>query len=200
MYPSHCIDEYYEKVDESAKRMIKGLGLENGTLTLQGFYKDGIFNFFEAGYRMGGAQAYIFTEYMWSANSLKYMINYALTGSMADYRVSEREDARFKSPCCNYYIALKHGIIDHVEGLNNVNNMDCVLNITEMVKSGDVIEDTNALDRIGYRIHVIGKSPEDLAKNLVRISNTIKVISTTGIEMQMEPLKYERCLDVINKK
>lgn len=200
MYPSHFIDEYYSKVDESAKRMIKGLGLNNGTLTLQGFYKDGNFFFFEAGFRMGGAQAYILTDYMWKANSLEYMINYALTGSMADYMVTERENARFKFPCCNYYIALNPGIVDYVEGLEDIKKFDFVLNVTEMVKPGDCIVDTNALERIGYRVHVIGEDKEELAKNLVNISRTIRIISTTGEEMQMEPLTYERCIDVINSK
>lgn len=200
IYPCCNIDEYYNKVDASAKKMISGMGLKNGTLTLQGFYKDGEFFFFEAGFRMGGAQAYIFTDYNWGANSLKYMINYALTGSMSDENLERVENAKFRYPCCNYYVVLKKGIIDHFENLEKVNTLPGVLNITQMCKEGEKILDTNALERIAFRIHVVGNNAEELSHNLVRVSETLRVISTTGQEMQMEPLSFNRCYDAINNK
>lgn len=200
MYPSNYINEYCDHVDASAKRMIKGMGLKDGTLTLQGFYKDGEFYFFEAGYRMGGAQAYILTDYINGANVLEYMINYALTGSMNDTPVSQIENVHFRYPCCNYYVALKPGKIEKVEGLNEVEEMRGVLNITPMCKVGDLIENTNALERVAYRIHVLGNDPDDLAKTLVNISQTLRIYNTNGEEMQLEPLTYERCMQAIMEK
>lgn len=200
MYPSSYIDEYCMDVDESAKRMIKGVGLKNGTITLQGFYKQGQFYFFESGFRMGGAQAYILTDYNNGANSLQYMINYALTGSMSNEDLSKIENVHFKYPCCNYYFVLKTGVVMSISGLDMVKKMKCVLNVTEYCKEGTVIEDTNALDRIGYRIHVVGENKEDLANNLVNISKTLHIISEEGEDMQMEPLTFERCMSVINTK
>ena len=38
---------------------------------------------------------------------------------------------------------------------------------------------------------------ENLARRLVDISRTLRIMSTEGYEMQIEPLKYERCLDTI---
>lgn len=197
MYPSRYIDKYYDEVNENAKRMFEAMGLKNGLVMLQGFYKNGKFMFFESGYRLGGEQMYILTDYMWGVNSLKYMINYVLTGSMSDEIISIKDNARFPYPCCNYYMALKAGIIGKIEGYNEVKNMDGVLNITEIRKPGDTIVDTNALDRIIYRFHVVGRTSEDLAKRLVNISNTIRVISINGDEMQIEHLTYERCLNAI---
>lgn len=200
MYPSNYIDEYCANVDESAKRMIAGMGLKDGTLTLQGFYKDGEFYFFEAGYRMGGAQAYILTDYNNGANVLEYMLNYALTGKMNDTPVSQIENVHFKYPCCNYYVALKPGTIARVEGLEKVEKMHGVINITPMCKVGDTIENTNALERVAYRIHVVGNDTEDLAKNLVSISEALQIYSTEGMEMQLEPLTYKRCIQAITER
>ena len=56
----------------------------------------------------------------------------------------------------------------------------------------------NALERICLRIHVVGETPEKLAENLVRISQTLQIISTNGNEMQLEPLEYDRCLKAIH--
>lgn len=197
LYPSRYLDQYYEEADSAAKEMFRKMGLKNGTINLQGFYKDGKFYFYEAGYRMGGAQAYILTEYMNGCNVLNYMINYVLTGKMSEERLADREDAHFPYPCCNYYMELKAGTIDHVEGMEEAETMPGVLNVTQMCHEGDVILETNEIGRAIYRIHVVGENDENLAQRLVDISRTIKVMSTDGYEMQIEPLEYKRCLDTI---
>lgn len=199
LYPSRFLEQYREEADEAAKQMLKKMGLKNGTINLQGFYKDNHFFFYEAGYRMGGAQAYVLTEYMNGSNVLNYMINYVLTGSMSDERLSNREDANFPCPCCNYYVELKAGTIDHIDGIEEVKAMNYVLNVTQMCHEGDVILETNEIGRAIYRIHVVGKDAEDLARNLVVISKTLRIMSKEGYEMQIEPLEYERCLDTIRK-
>ena len=199
MYPSSHIDTYIEKVDEAAKRMFKSIGLKNGIIMLQGFDINGEFKFFESGYRMGGEQMYVFTDHQNNVNSLELMINYALTGKMADFKVSERDNARFKWPCCNYYIPLKAGVITEVRGLDEVEEMENVLNVTRMFKIGDEIFDTNALERVCMRLHVYGKTAEELAEALVKISATLKILDQNGNEMQIEHLEYDRCLAAIKE-
>ena len=197
MYPSSHIDAYIERVDEAAKKMFKSIGLQNGIVMLQGFDIDGEFKFFESGYRMGGEQMYVFTDHQNGINSLEMMINYALTGKMADFDVRERDNAQFKWPCCNYYIPLKSGVITEVYGLDEIERMESVLNVTKMFEVGDVIYDTNALERVCLRLHVYGKTAEELAKALVEISATLRILDENGNEMQIEHLEYERCLAAI---
>ena len=166
-------------------------------MTLQSFYKNGRFYVFEAGFRMGGAQNYILTDYQWGANSLEYMINYALTGSMNDIPITAIDNARFRHPCCNYYVGLKAGVIAKMGKIDEVEKLDGVLNVTVMCREGEEILETNALERVCLRIHVVGETPEKLAENLVNISNTLEIVSTEGEDMQIEPLTYRRCIDAI---
>ena len=198
MYPSKYIDTYYKDVHQGAVDLFKALDVQNGVMTLQSFYKDGKFYIFEAGFRMGGAQNYIFSEFQNGTNSLEYMINHALTGKMCEFDITEKDNAKFKYPCCNYYVGLKPGIIEKMGGVDEVRNMDGVLNVTVMAREGEEVFDTNALERICLRIHVVGKTPEELAENLVKISQTLKIMSTKGEEMQLEPLEYNRCLEAIH--
>ena len=198
MYPSKYIDEYHANVHESVKALFKALDVQNGVMTLQSFYKNGRFYIFEAGFRMGGAQNYIFSEYQNGTNSLEYMINFALTGKMSDINIVEKDNARFRHPCCNYYVGLKAGIIQKMGGVDEVRKMAGVLNVTVMSREGEEVLETNALERICLRIHVVGETPEILAENLVAISNTLKIMSTEGNEMQLEPLEYDRCLKAIH--
>lgn len=197
MYPSKYIEEYYANVHEGVKALFRAMDVRNGVMTLQSFYKNGRFYVFEAGFRMGGAQNYIFSEYQNGNNSLNYMINYALTGSMNDSPIIETDNARFPHPCCNYYVGLKAGVIAKMGGVTEAEVLPGVLNITVMAHEGEEILDTNALERVCLRIHVVGETPEKLAENLVRISKTLNILSTEGEEMQLEPLTYERCLAAI---
>ena len=197
MYPSKHLDEYFNTVHESIKLLLKKMNIKNGVMTIQSFYKEGKFYIFEAGFRMGGAQNYILSEFQNGTNSLHYMINYALTGKMCDQDISKQDNAYFKYPCCNYYVGLNAGRIASMPNVDEVSKLPGVLNVTVMRKIGDVIEDTNALDRICLRLHVVGETPEKLAKNLVEICKSIKVVSSNGEDMLMERLTYERCFNAI---
>ena len=197
--PIFHIDTYFKDVHESVKKLFKALDVRNGVMTLQSFYKDGKFYVFEAGFRMGGAQNYILSEYQWGTNSLEYMINYALTGSMSEINIAEKDNAKFRHPCCNYYVGLKPGTIAKMGGVEEVRKAPGVLNVTVMCHEGEEILDTNALERICLRIHVVGETAEKLAENLVNISKTLNIISTDGEEMQLEPLTYDRCIEAIHK-
>ena len=199
MYPSSHIDNYMKRVNEAAINMFKDIGLKNGIVMLQGFDIDGEFKFFESGYRMGGEQMYVFTDHQNNVNSLEMMINYALTGQMAEFDIFERDNAYFKWPCCNYYIPLKAGTITEVKGLEEVENMKNVLNVTKMFNIGDVIYDTNQLERVCLRLHVYGETPSELASALVEISATLKILDENGNEMQIEHLQYDRCLKAIEE-
>ena len=61
---------------------------------------------------------------------------------------------------------------------------------------GDVIQDTNSLDRVIYRMHVMDENPEALAETLYKISTTLRIYSEEGYEMQVEQLTYERALEM----
>ena len=197
IYPSKYIDEYYKNVHAGVENLFRAMNIQNGVMTLQGFYTEGKFYIFEAGFRMGGAQNYVLTEYQWGVNSLNAMINYALTGKMNDAPILSLDNPRFRHPCCNYYVGLKAGKVCTMRGVDEVKAMKGVLGVTVMCSEGDEIPDTNALERICLRIHVVGESAEALAENLVAISSTLKILSDTGEDMLLEPLTYERCLDAI---
>ena len=197
MYPSKYIDEYYSNVHDGVVKLFKALNINNGVMTLQSFYKNGKFYIFEAGFRMGGAQNYILTDYQWGINSLECMINFALTGNMNDTPIGDIDNARFRHPCCNYYVGLKAGTIKKMGGVDEVRKLNGVLNVTVMCKEGEEILETNALERICLRIHVVGETAENLASNLVKICETLKIVSVDDEDMLLEHLTFERCLEAI---
>ena len=199
VYPSSYIKQYQETVEPAVKRMFEGLGLKNAVLSLQGFVENDSFCFHETGLRMGGGQSYVFTKELNRASALDLMIEFSLTGAMtlADLKVTD--NPYFTQFAVNYYIKLTSGTIASIEGYDIVKGMPQVLQISTFKKVGDSIPNTTATDAVIYRMHVMDKTIDALAKTLATISETLKIKSTDGINMQAIPLTYDKALNVIKK-
>lgn len=199
-YPSAYTQQYIDTVEKNVVRMFNGLGLKNCILSLQGFVTDEGFKFHETGLRMGGGQSYVFTKALRGISSLDIILEYSLTGKSNSKYLIENDNPFFEKPGVNYYISLKPGTINKIEGLNTVKLMPQVLQLSSFHTEGDVIRGGKSLDSVIYRIHVIDDTIEKLAKTLCFISSTIQVISVEGYEMQNERLTYERALGMLNGK
>lgn len=196
MFSSPYIDLYRQTTEHTVLKMIKGLGIQNGMVMFQGFIHEDKFYFYESGLRMGGEQFYVFAKPLNGISSLDMMIEFALTGNITCGDVKTQDNCKFSKSCCNYYITLKGGTIDRIEGLDEVLAMPQVLQNATFHAVGDVIKETNSLDRVIYRMHVMDETPEALAHTLSKISKTLRVMAKEGYEMQIEELTYERALEM----
>lgn len=197
MFSSSYVDLYRQTTEPTVIKMIQGLGIQNGMVMFQGFIHEDKFYFYESGLRMGGEQFYVFTKPLNGISSLDMMIEFALTGNITCGDVKTQDNCKFSKSCCNYYITLKGGTIAEIKGLDEVLAMPQVLQNATFHAVGDVIKDTNSLDRVIYRMHVMDDTPEALARTLNKISTTLRVMAKEGHEMQIEELTYERALEMI---
>ena len=164
---------------------------------MQGFIKDEEFYFYESGLRMGGEQFYVFAEPLNGINALDMMIEFSVTGKMTCGNAREQDDPKFSKPCVNYYITLKPGRISSITGVEEVEKMNQVLQLAVFKKVGDVVSETNSLERVIYRLHVMDENAEMLARTLEKISHTLCINDQYGNEMQVERLVYGRALEMI---
>lgn len=197
VFPSSYIELYKATAEQSVKKMIKELGIEYGPVMFQGFIKEGKFLFYESGLRMGGEQYYVFTREMYGISMLDLMIEYSITGKMESANGVDLETYAFDKSCCNYYITLKSGRIKEIEGIDAVRNMPQVLQVASFHAKGDVIDETNSLDRVIYRLHVMDDTKEKMAATLETISNMLRIVSDTDQEMQIETLTYDRAYEML---
>lgn len=187
LHPTKHLDAFVKKYDEKFKAVFSDLGLKDGMITLQGFVdeKEDFF-FYEAGYRLGGSQSYIFTDKINQSNTLHYMINYALSGKMADYSIADRDNPYITTPCCNLYIALKPGTITVLDGVDAVRALPGVLNVTELSGVGTKIERTGSLNQVCMRMHLIGENKEILADTVSNVYKHLKILDENGQDMILE--------------
>ena len=200
MFAPPQIEMYKKTAEPAAVNMFKNLGLKNGVVMLQGFIKGDIFYFYESGLRMGGEQFYVFAERLNGVSALDLMIEFSVTGEMGSSNVKKLDNPHFSKSCCNYYVTLKPGIITAIKGIDEVSRMSQVLQVTTFKGVGSVIDPTNSLDRVIYRLHVMDETPELLAETLEKISKTLRIIDEDGHEMQLEELSYDRALEMTSFK
>ena len=191
IHPSKHLKAFVDQYEEKFKAVFKSLDLKNGMITLQSFVdQDENFYFYEAGYRLGGSQSYIFTDHLNKSNTLEYMVNYALTGKMADFSIAERDDPFIKVPCVNLYIALKAGKIAVFEGVDAVRKLPGILNVTELFGLGETVEKTGSLNQVCIRMHVTGDSREDVNRTLKKIYETLNIRDEDGNDMVLEEFHF----------
>jgi len=170
IYPSKYTEAYIQKIDPKMKRMYERAGLKNGVVAVQFFTDGNEFYVMEMGHRLTGGQHYTYTMAENGISSLDQLVQFAVTGSMADFLIAERDNACFKHVYCHLFILGKEAKIARFEGMDYLKRMPEIMHITEMKQEGDKIgvDGTSAQKVVGLHMKV-----DDFA-HLKRVLEDIK--------------------------
>lgn len=170
IYPSKYTEAYIKYIDPKMKKMYERAGLRNGVLAVQFFTDGNDFYVMEMGHRLTGGQHYTYTMAENGISSLDQLIRFAVTGSMADYSIAEKDNARFKHVYCHLFILGKEAKIARFEGLDYLKQMPELMHLTEMKKVGDKVgvDGTSAQKVVGLHMKV------DNIAHLKRVLKDIK--------------------------
>lgn len=156
IYPSKYTEAYIREIDPKMRKMYERAGLKNGVLAVQFFTDGNEFYVMEMGHRLTGGQHYTYTMAENGISSLDQLIRFAVTGSMADYSIAERDNALFKHVYCHLFILGKEAKIARFEGLDYLKQMPEVMHLTEMKRVGDKVgaDGTSAQKVVGLHLKV----------------------------------------------
>lgn len=170
IYPSKYTDAYIKYIDPKMKKMYERAGLRNGVLAVQFFTDGNEFYVMEMGHRLTGGQHYTYTMAENGISSLDQLIRFAVTGSMADYSIAEKDNACFKHVYCHLFILGKEAKIARFEGMDYLRQMPELMHLTEMKKVGDKVgvDGTSAQKVVGLHMKV------DNIAHLKRVLEDIK--------------------------
>ena len=186
IYPSKYTEKYIETLDGRVRDMYKKLGVRNGVVALS-FFTDGTeFYAMEMGHRLTGGQHYTYTQMENNNSVLDNLIHFALTGRMADYRIADRDDARFKSIYCHMFILGKQGVISRFEGLEYLNSLPELIHLSQGKRVGDTIglDGTTGQKVIG--MHLKLKSMNDLERLKREIRQNFHFYDEVGNDLMLE--------------
>ena len=169
VYPSKYTSSYIEKIDGKVRKMYEKAGIKNGVAAVQFFTDGNDYYIMEMGHRLSGGQHYRYTKMENGISVLEQMIHFAITGSMADFRIVEKDNARFNHTYCHLFILGKEAVIARFEGLDYLRHLPEVMHLSQMKFEGDKIgaDGTSAQKVIGLHLKVDGI--EELKELLNRI-------------------------------
>ena len=181
-YPSQYLLLYIRDVDQNMRKMLLELGVRNGITSMQGFYKNGKFKFFEMGFRLGGTAQYRYTEHINGINSLHMMMHFALTGKMGGADQS-LDNASFKKPCCTLTLLSKGGTVARIEGVEEARKYPGVLYIENRYKVGDTIKATRTISQFHVRLYIVADNEQEMKEKIEHLQTSIQAYDTNGEPM-----------------
>lgn len=189
IYPSKYIDKYINNLNEKVCMMYKNLGVRNGLLSLQ-FFTDGKeFYAMEMGHRLTGGQHYMISKEENGISALDQLIHFAVTGRMADFSISDKDDANFKHTYCHIYILGKQANIARFEGLDYLKSLPELIHFSQMKMVGDTIgaDGTSAQKVVG--LHLKLKDRNDLTRIMKDIQREFYFYDEDGNNLMIELMK-----------
>lgn len=187
IYPSRYTDLYLRKYNDLVINMLKGIGIENGSLFLQVIVKEEEMFFYESGIRLNGCKTYQILEHENDYNTLEHLMEFALTGSMG-------EKVTFNPKMSRWYATLNvlgepgETITKHV-GEEILNTYPWLIHIAKRYQDGDTIpaDSAGTLVQDTTRIHLYANTKEELIERINRVNELYQLINPNGRNIMLTP-------------
>lgn len=185
VYPSVLAAEYMKKYDAKMRRMLRDIGIKNGTAFIQCIPKDGKLYVMEMGYRLSGGMMYKLTERLCGINDMEMMIRYALGGKLCTTEDIERTRHPRKLAFAQLTAPLECGRIGEISGLDKVQALPEVIDILQYYRVGDVIT-PDVIGTLGQhfaRFTLMSDTREAVLAATEKLRSYLRVTDTEGREM-----------------
>lgn len=184
IFPSRHIESYIKHSDDSVKSLIKGLGLNNGSIFFQCFVdKDGIVRTYEAGYRLNGAQEHIIISKVSGIDAKEMYINLAMTGCVSESDLSRSANPNPDKISCKLSPLVRTGRISKLHGLDSIARLRDVVSVNPSYREGDTVTGEGTLKQIISRFFIVSDSKRDLIHTINLINELLIVEDDSGENM-----------------
>ena len=178
-FPSIYTESYEKNILPKVKTMLNDVGIKNGMMFMQCKVEDGVVTVYDLGLRLTGSLEYKVFEQLSGYNTLELMINFALTGKMADNDLSKVINP-FKRYGFNISVVAEPGVIKNIEGIEAVKALPEVAGVFISHLPGEEITQSmyGLLSQITVRVLGSACDYDNFVKIIDKIINAIKVIDT----------------------
>lgn len=193
--PSKYSAYYMEHMDADVRRMLKGMGLRNGTAFIQSLPYKGKIYFHEMGYRLSGGMIFKLTEPLTNVHDMNMMLRYAVGGeSITDEEISKIDISCHGRIGGQLMMPLCVGEIGAIEGVEKIKEHPAVVNYLQYYNVGDTIEQKyiGTLGQHFGRITFIVDTPEQEIEAIRYFQDSVRVYDTDGNRMNLLQFHVER--------
>lgn len=185
--PSKYAKYYMENMDAAVRKMLKGMGLQNGTAFIQSLPCDGKIYFHEMGYRLSGGMMFKLTEPLANVNDMKMMLRLAVGGGSITPEEAANIDLSFGGRAAGQLmIPLSVGTIGKIEGLEKAKAHPEIVDFIQYYKVGQTVDKSciGTLQQHFGRFTMIADSEAELIATVKKIQSELKIYDTEGNSMQ----------------
>ena len=191
--PSHHLHSFISTQNDKVINFLKSELYTNGTVFLQGIYKDGLIYFIEMGCRMSGGADYRIIEHENGISFMKMLVDYALLGSCEDFDIS-RDNPHFKTYSGNFKLIAHGGQIGKMTGVEEVRLLDGVLYANFRKSIGDIIPEDGSLRQYIFECFFSCSTLIEVSNLICKIQYLVKVENINGDNMLFKPFDVSRLL------
>lgn len=187
IYPSRYTDLILEKYNDRIITMLKGIGIQNGSLFIQAIMKGKELYCYEAGMRLNGCKTYQILEYENDYNTFEHLMELALTGSMGRYT---QFNPKFKRWYATLNVLGRPGAtIAEVKGEKELNTYPWLVHIARRDRVGHTIpaDSAGTLVQDTTRIHVVADTKEELIERIDKVNELFQMLDAEGNSVLLKP-------------
>ena len=187
IYPSRYTDLILDKYNEKIIEMLKGIGVQNGSLFIQAVVHGEQLYCYEAGMRLNGCKTYQILEYENDYNTFEHLMLLALTGTMG-------EKVQFNPKFKKWYatinvLGIPGTTIAKVTGEAALNSYPWLIHIARRDGVGHTIpaDSAGTLVQDTTRIHVMADIKEELMRRIDKVNELYQLIDPEGRNIILKP-------------
>ena len=187
IYPSRYTDLILEKYNSSIIRMLKGIGVTNGSLFIQAVVNGEQLYCYEAGMRLNGCKTYQILEVENDYNTFERLLLLALTGSMGEYCSFNPKFKRWYATI--NVLGIPGKTIAEVRGEKALNSYPWLIHIARRDGVGHTIpiDSAGTLVQDTTRIHIMADTKEELMERINKANELFQMLDQDGNSVLLEP-------------
>lgn len=192
--PSRQSDIYLEKVHDRVVAMLRGIGIRNAPVFMQGFIDGDTVRFYDPGIRFPGTDYERLLAKATGVNAMKMMITYALTGTMGAHDGMIHEGYRLAGHCsAQLLISARPGQIARFDGLDAVRALPEVVTVAQKAAVGDVIPASGDVkQRICEVVLLVDNDTAAIRQAIRRVQALLIVEDAAGSNMLVSQFDADR--------
>lgn len=186
--PSRYENPFLEKIDASVRKMIAGMGIQNGFLFFSGFSDGDRFVFFETGFRLSGGHMYRFFEANGMPDIQDIFIQHALVGNSDGINL---KDSKIKKRALIMNFYAKGGKLTTLEGIDKIQSIPECGYAIPMCRPGTVCrQDKAILTKLGM-VHLYSEDIEKIIESMERVNLLFSAQDDEGNDMVYDRMNRE---------
>lgn len=181
-FPCASQDSYMKNLDPKVRKMISGIGIKDGYITLSAFYCDGEYYMFEAGFRLSGEHSYHYYNKISGVNYIDDMIDFALQNE----RTSEfKEFLTFENRPLSTILNI-FGLDGKIGTIlkPDVPEVDVIQEY--YVKEGETVANSTDVFKKIAMMTIFAHDKEQMAHSVRRVNDGLAITSEDGSDMIYE--------------